>query len=776
MQRRLTIGIGTAVAVLAAGGGIAALTWPSTSEAEAAEPVAVTGTLAAEPNPEPPRVKTALNTVGLTANGAKADLAQQRTKRFSLLGVTWNDGGAAPDGTIEVRTRSVATGKWSDWRKLAMRDDAPSGVEAGDLGRGATAPLWVGPSDGVAARIAGRGAGLPAGLRVDLIDPGSESGGRGGVEPSPSASASPSVEPTTAEPSAEPTGEPTEPVAEEPAPGETTTSTEEPPATGEPTAEPSPSTDDATKVDSLDEQVVTPTADAGIAAVTAVTTAPIKAQFPTYYSRKAWSADETITKPTEISVANQVQTVWVHHTYHAGDSSNDYECADAPAIIRAIQAYDIKSDGFSDIGYNYLVDKCGRLYEGRTGGVENAVVPAAVKGFNTGYASIAVLGDYRYAESTDAIETTIAQVAAARLGRYGYNPASTVTLTAGSANSKLAAGDKITVARLAGHSDADATLCPGSNLYGALADMRAKAQLMVTGLALKSVTGGGYSAGAWYVKNAATVSWTVGNDSAEIAQFDVWVDGAVAGNVPGTARSATVSVPAGKHWVTIVARHTSGSTARFGVWIFGDTTAPTFRATPAVLLRTGTYSTGSVPVTFYPNGADNLKLAGYTVSRPVAGNLGPVTSWATAVRPGTATWTVTARDLAGNTRGATITRAVLLSPETAAKKTGTWTKKTGSAYLGGKALSATRKNAKLTWTFTGRHASLLFSRAAKSGKVAVYVDGKKVTTIDLRSSKSLYRQAVWTRNLAYGKHTVAIVVQGTSGRPTVVSDGLAYVR
>ena len=73
-------------------------------------------------------------------------------------------------------------------------------------------------------------------------------------------------------------------------------------------------------------------------------------------------------------------------------------------------------------------------------------------------------------------------------------------------------------------------------------------------------------------------------------------------------------------------------------------------------------------------------------------------------------------------------------------------------------------------------AVLLFSRAAKSGKVVVYVDGKKVTTIDLRSSKTLYRQAVWTRNLAYGKHTVAIVVQGTSGRPAVVSDGLAYVR
>ncbi|SDS22667.1 N-acetylmuramoyl-L-alanine amidase [Actinoplanes derwentensis] len=788
MRRKLAIGIGTATAVLAAGGGVAALTWPSGSGAAApaavpaAEPVTVTGTLAPDPNPAPPRVKTTLRSVDLTVSGTKADLPQRTTKRFSLLGVTWNDGRSAPDGTLEVRTRSVATGEWSGWQALQLRDDAPDGAEAADLGRGATAPLWVGPSDGVAARIAGKGSGLPAGLRIDMIDPGSDSGGKGGGEPAPRASApapeSPAPTLSTEAPApAEPSEEPTEPVVEEPVPGEPVTGT---PAPAGPAVEETEPAEDGSKVDDLTDEVVTPAAESGKdsakASITAATTVPVAAQFPTYYSRAAWSADETIVKRDQIVEASSVQVVWLHHTAHAANTANDYQCSEAPAIVRSIQAWDIKGDGYSDIGYNYLVDKCGRLYEGRVGGVEKAIVPAAVKGFNTGYASIAVIGNYETAASTAAVETIVAQVAAARLGKYGFNPTSMVTLKASIANDKFKPGDTFTVARLAGHKDADATLCPGVNLYARLPEIRAKSQQMVTGLSMKPVTGGGLAAGAYHVKKSATLNWAVGTASAEIAGFDILVDGAVAATVAGDKRTATVALTAGRHNVTVLARHIAGSTARVGVVIYGDVTAPTYAKVVGLSLRTGTYSATVVPVRLTPNGADNLKLAGYQVSRPKPATLGPVSSWATTVKPGANVWTVTAKDVAGNTRAASITRKVVLSPETAAKKTGTWTKKTHTAYLGGKSLTASAKNAKLTWAFTGRSASLLFSRVAKSGKVAIYVDGKKVTTIDLKSTKTLNRQAVWTRDLAYGKHTVAIVVQGTSGRPAVVSDGLAYIK
>jgi hypothetical protein len=129
----------------------------------------------------------------------------------------------------------------------------------------------------------------------------------------------------------------------------------------------------------------------------------------------------------------------------------------------------------------------------------------------------------------------------------------------------------------------------------------------------------------------------------------------------------------------------------------------------------------------------------------------------------------------GNTRTVSVVRKANLLAESKASRSGSWTTKSSGSYLSGKALSATKKNAKLTYTFTGRSAALLFSRGSKTGKAYVYLDGKKVATIDTKSTRTLYRQALYVKSLTAKKHTIAVVVVGTSGRPTVVSDGLAYI-
>ena len=68
-------------------------------------------------------------------------------------------------------------------------------------------------------------------------------------------------------------------------------------------------------------------------------------------------------------------------------------------------------------------------------------------------------------------------------------------------------------------------------------------------------------------------------------------------------------------------------------------------------------------------------------------------------------------------------------------------------------------------------------RTSTSGQVALYVDGVKVATVDLRSGTTANRQAVWTRSWSSsGTHTVKAVVVGTSGRPRVTADGIAVVR
>src|SRR5262249_11559844 len=107
---------------------------------------------AAQP-PDPGQVHTvALRDMsGSTAGRPVMGLPAGRTKPFSLLGVSWDSVRTKLDGAVRVRTHSVATGAWSAWKQVeAGSDDAPdAGGRTDRPARGATAPLWVGPSNGV---------------------------------------------------------------------------------------------------------------------------------------------------------------------------------------------------------------------------------------------------------------------------------------------------------------------------------------------------------------------------------------------------------------------------------------------------------------------------------------------------------------------------------------------------------------------------------------------------------------------------------------------------
>ena len=69
---------------------------------------------------------------------------------------------------------------------------------------------------------------------------------------------------------------------------------------------------------------------------------------------------------------------FVHHTVNA----NDYTRDEVPGILRSIYAYHTQSRGWSDVGYNFLVDRFGRIWEGRYGGVDRPVVGAHTLGYN----------------------------------------------------------------------------------------------------------------------------------------------------------------------------------------------------------------------------------------------------------------------------------------------------------------------------------------------------------------------------------------------------------
>src|SRR5690606_17772143 len=98
-----------------------------------------------------------------------------------------------------------------------------------------------------------------------------------------------------------------------------------------------------------------------------------------------------------------VQVMFVHHT--AG--TNSYSCRDSARIVRGIQGYHVRGNGWNDIGYNFLVDKCGNLFEGRKGGVNRAVLGAHTMGFNSHSSAVAVLGNYNARTVPAVVRTAI---------------------------------------------------------------------------------------------------------------------------------------------------------------------------------------------------------------------------------------------------------------------------------------------------------------------------------------------------------------------------------
>ncbi|WP_411075971.1 hypothetical protein [Streptomyces sp. cmx-4-7] len=112
----------------------------------------------------------------------KRALPRTGTRTFSLVGVSWEDAGDTFEGIAQIRTREAATGEWSAWRDLDFGIRPPESTEGGTSDvRGASEPLWVGPSNGIEARIVADGeeTAVPDALRLDMIDPGETAKGDG---------------------------------------------------------------------------------------------------------------------------------------------------------------------------------------------------------------------------------------------------------------------------------------------------------------------------------------------------------------------------------------------------------------------------------------------------------------------------------------------------------------------------------------------------------------------------------------------------------------------
>ncbi|WP_413799648.1 peptidoglycan recognition protein [Streptomyces iranensis] len=450
---------------------------------------------------------------GVTASGVRP---------FSLVGVVWDRPAAELRGRVQVRTRAVG-GAWSPWRELLpYGDEAPdpdSPELRGARAHGGTAPLWVGASDAVQARVrperaatadvgsggagsatadvgsggagsatadaragdagaagagsAGAGsAALPSGLRLELVDPGEPPApppgpGRASLRALPghpvptagggvSAGARPGAKPTVvgspgrpswgasgpSRPSARPSLPPTS--SAKPTPGPSLSSVSSVSTTPPPSA--------------LD-------ADADAEAVNAGA-ARYRAPRPGIVTRAGWGADEKIRETGHV-YSKTVKVAFIHHTV----TGNNYSCSQAPSVLRSIYRYHVKSLGWRDYGYNFTIDKCGKIYEGRSGGVTKAVRGAHTLGFNTNSMGVAVLGTFTSKKPSAKAVKAVAKLTAWKLGLFKRNPRGTTHLVSGGGN-KYKKGANVKLHVIAGHRDGFATECPGKRLYKKLGSVR----------------------------------------------------------------------------------------------------------------------------------------------------------------------------------------------------------------------------------------------------------------------------------------------------------------
>jgi hypothetical protein len=183
---------------------------------------------------------------------------------------------------------------------------------------------------------------------------------------------------------------------------------------------------------------------------------------PRIVRRSGWNADETIVRGPP-SIASRLRFSVVHHT--AG--SNSYSSAQSAAIVRGIQRYHVRGNGWDDIGYNFLVDKYGRVFEGRGGGISKNVIGAHAGGFNTGSVGVAVIGNYGSASISSSARSALQKLLAWRLDVGHVNPRGHWTAISGG-SSRWPVGRSVRLRAVSGHRDTSYTSCPGGRIYGRL--------------------------------------------------------------------------------------------------------------------------------------------------------------------------------------------------------------------------------------------------------------------------------------------------------------------
>ena len=190
---------------------------------------------------------------------------------------------------------------------------------------------------------------------------------------------------------------------------------------------------------------------------------------PPIIARRAWALG--ISPPRVAPEYGSVRMAFVHHT----ENPNGYGAGEVPAMLRAIYAFHVYTNGWNDIGYNFVIDLYGRIFEARAGGIQEAVTGAHAGGYNYVSTGVSVLGTFSYVPISPAARGALQSLLAWKLPLHGVPAQGTIAVRvdpSGAQYSKYPGNDRVLLPRIAGHRDGDSTECPGDVLYGELPSIR----------------------------------------------------------------------------------------------------------------------------------------------------------------------------------------------------------------------------------------------------------------------------------------------------------------
>ena len=332
-----------------------------------------------------------------------SDVLDVPSKNPSLIGFTFSES----KSSIHIQVRVKSGSDWGNWQSLDEEKQDQATNEGSE-------PFTVNRASGVQMRILGDKA--PSDAELVLVDPKHNPNDAAAVadndpveiEPQSSGSSAGSAETSETTPDAS-----TE-----------TASTESVAATGQAEVSNQNYVPESSSVSNVAKSAKVPKPKIG--------------------SRKSWGAKSYKGSP---DYAGSVKKAVVHHT--AG--SNSYSAEDVPSVLRGIQSYHQSGRGWSDVGYNVIADKYGRLWHARGGDVKKAVIGAHVAGHNTGTFGISVLGSYDKKAPPKKTRDAVASAIAWKLSLDGVK-ASKSTVVA--------------------HRDLANTSCPGDAFYSKMGEIR----------------------------------------------------------------------------------------------------------------------------------------------------------------------------------------------------------------------------------------------------------------------------------------------------------------